>query len=198
MCRFMLVFASCTALVMAGRSAPAGQRCAGPCQTTCPNCHNCCVLKAECGKEEKSCWEVECEEICIPCVVLPWQKWLAKHHGKGSCQSCTSGCNACSTVNNGARVKTVRKLKKKTYECPKCKYKWEPACGGNGGCCDSGCCDAPCDQSPLPAAVPDAPTPAEAYNAPSPEFDTASTRPRRNGDADARLERVTRRTISDR
>lgn len=137
---------------------------------TCPQCSSCCELKVEDGKEEKHCWKIECTEICVPKVVFPWQK------------SC---CDPCA--NNGACVKTVKKLKKHTYECPVCEYKWTPkknTCGCGTGCCDvgctdvgcadSGCCDAGCTtaapidgtfypavpvEGPVPTA---APVPAEA------------------------------------
>ena len=98
------------------------------CCATCPACKACCKLKVEDDKEKKSCYKVECEEICIPRVVFPWQK-------KHSCDPC---------LNNGAKVKTVRKLKKHSYECPTCKYTWTPVkadCCGDG-CCNAGACDS--------------------------------------------------------
>lgn len=90
----------------------------------------CCCLKCDMGEEEKTCWQCECKQVCIPKVVFPWQK---------------NRCNPCA--NNGACVRTVRVLKKKTIECPKREYKWEPkmiggcGCCGNGCCCDGNCCD---------------------------------------------------------
>lgn len=213
MTRFILTLTSCAAVLLVGSYAQGGQ--GGHFHATCPKCHNCCVLKAECGKEEKSCWEVECEKICIPCVVFPWQKWKAKKNGcgksnceccAGTCDSAAGGCDGgcddgcgscCSSVNNGARVRTVRKLVKKKYECPVCKYKWEPACCGNGcgdGCCDSGRCDGGCDSAPLPAAG--ATTPEEAYNIPTPRLDSIPLRPIKSN-SKLQGNNTARRSLSD-
>ncbi len=201
MYRLTTVFLSWAAIAMVSGTAHGGQQCNGSCHTTCPKCHTCCVLKAECGKEEKSCWEVECEEICIPCVVFPWQKSKAKHTGHGS-ESCAVGCSGCSTVNNGARVKTVRKLKKKTYECPQCKYEWSPDGKGNGccsaGCCTGDCCETGCDAGSLPAGEPAVPPAKEASDIPSPTLYPPPTQPVGNDRATAPVKPTTRRVLSDR
>ena len=126
----------------------------------CPHCQACCTLKAEQVDEERSCWEVECEEICIPRVVFPWQK------------DC---CNPCA--NNGAVVRKVKRLKSKTYSCPACEYTWEPSAShrrpcGCGACqhCQSGsgCGDAACDVTCADAALPVAPMPSPPL--PQPRF----------------------------
>lgn len=71
----------------------------------CPECEcEVCELKVSSGKEEKKCFVVKCETICIPKVQLPWGF------------SCNPLC---------AKTKKVRKLSTKKYECPKCSYKWE-------------------------------------------------------------------------
>lgn len=91
----------------------------------CPKCHAaCCKLEVEQVDEEKYCWKVECETICIPRVVFPWQK------------NC---CDPC--VNNGAWTRKVNVLKKHEYTCPACKYSWTPV---DRGCCGVGCCNAGC------------------------------------------------------
>ncbi len=107
-----------------------------PCKS-CPSCD--CSLEAKMVDVEKSCFEVETKTICIPRVVFPWQR-------KKSCASCDScdgrGCNNC--VNNGAKTRCIRVIKKKKYTCPECKYSWTP---NTSGCCDAGCdgaCDAGC------------------------------------------------------
>lgn len=70
----------------------------------CPECGcKTCVATPETTKVKKHCWEVECKDICIPRFRWPWE----------SC--CEPAC---------ARVKTVKVLKKKEYECEKCGYKW--------------------------------------------------------------------------
>ena len=186
MYRIILTLSACAAMLMVGLLAQAGHKLHGGCNVTCPKCSNsCCVLKAECGEEEKSCFNVECEEICIPRVVFPWQKWMAKHRGASSCDSCGGkGCSTCSTVNNGAWVKTVRRLKKDSYTCPKCKYEWSlsegDCCGSGSGCCDAASgCDADLhvpalepDQQQLPT---EAETQAEVFRIPPPSIDTANT-----------------------
>jgi hypothetical protein len=104
-----------------------------PCKK-CPSCD--CSLEAKMVDVEKSCFEVETKTICIPRVVFPWQRKKAC----GSCDSCDgSGCNSC--VNNGAKTRCIRVIKKKKYTCPECQYSWTP---NTSGCCDAGC-DAACD-----------------------------------------------------
>ena len=104
-----------------------------PCKK-CPSCD--CSLEAKMVDVEKSCFEVETKTICIPRVVFPWQRKKAC----GSCDSCDgSGCNSC--VNNGAKTRCIRVIKKKKYTCPECRYSWTP---NTSGCCDAGC-DAACD-----------------------------------------------------
>lgn len=87
---------------------------AGPCGTCCPRCHAYCQLTVTPDKEEKTCWEIECEEICIPAIRFPWEK------------CCEPKCGT---------VISVRRLKKVTYECPTCKYEWTPVCASCGSCC---------------------------------------------------------------
>lgn len=103
----------------------------------CPRCQATgCELKVEQVDEEKYCWKVECETICIPRVVFPWQK------------NC---CDPC--VNNGAWTRKVNVLKKHEYTCPACKYSWTPV---DRGCCGVGCgnhgCVA-CDGMPIDMGI---------------------------------------------
>jgi hypothetical protein len=53
--------------------------------------------------------------------------------GKNGCKNGSNGgCkDGCCTVNNGAKTRCVRVLKKYEYKCPTCKYTWSPkgACG---------------------------------------------------------------------
>ena len=58
---------------------------------------------------KKHCYEVECKDICIPGLTLPWSK------------DCKPKCG---------RVITVKVFKKKEYECKTCGCKWEI----KGGC----------------------------------------------------------------
>jgi hypothetical protein len=207
MYRLMMVFAACTALVVVSQRLEAAGRCHGLLKAKCPRCKSCCNLKVDCVNEEKECFEIECEQICVPRVVFPWQKRRAQRNGS-ACGSCTSscdacaksrdssgnGCGACSCVNNGARVKTVKKLKKKSYKCPTCEYEWELACGaGCGeGCCADDCCDSGCDATPVGAGEPAAA--GQGFHAPVPQVGTATLLPHKHR---TRAQPVARRTLSD-
>ncbi len=138
----------------------------------CPKCDNCCTLSVDKVDVDKHCWEIECKQICIPRIVFPWQK-----------PDCCGRC-----VDNGARVKTIKVLKKHSYTCPECEYTWTPrnvgCCGscGRGKSCGSRCgqvCDSDCDTAccaapaaiemglsvPVPAPVVEQHTP-QPYDAP--------------------------------
>lgn len=153
------------------------------CCVTCPQCSTSCKtckLKVEEGEESKSCWKVECKEICVPRIVWPWQKTCCNPH-----------------ANNGACVKTVKVLVKHSYKCPTCEYSWSPedGCSGDGCCSDggcNGCASAGCDgcaaasawsgswdagEMPVEApAQPAAPAPAEGAPVPEvPEAPSATT-----------------------
>lgn len=142
-------------LAQAGSGCPLGHA-----SSNCPRCPQCqagcCEFKAETVDAEKHCWKVECKTICIPNVVFPWQQ-DCRHPG----------------LNNGAKVKTVRVLKKHKYTCPECKYSWTPV---DHGCCGVGCgrggCSA-CDGMPIemglsvPEPTPAAPRQASPAGAPA-------------------------------
>ncbi len=181
MYRFLLSLVSCTAILGLGVCAQAGLHHHGRSDVFCPKCNTCCTLKVERVKEDKACYEVECVEICIPRVVFPWQKWKADRQSHGGCDSCDGGCEACSSVNNGARVKTVKKLKKRSYKCPVCKYTWTPA--GNSGCVGGDCCDdarvgatRTCDDLP-PASRMGVEQPVKITQRPLPARDFIPARP---------------------
>lgn len=118
---FVSLLATCPAQATAGLLGHArhAHRC---CVDECPRCH--CKVTIEEAKEKKTCFEVTCEPICIPRVHFPWEK------------CCAPKC---------ARVKYVHVVKKETYECKKCHYKFEPVCCEPCGCA----ADAPVD---VPAA----------------------------------------------
>lgn len=118
-----------------------------------------CTCKPEMTTEEKHCWCVECEEICVPRVRCPWEpggspltcfNWLRKKCETGCGDCCDSCGDCCDSVGAGCccdsscctkpcgKVKCVRDLKKKTYEVDVCEWKYEirrlpPCC-----CCDCG------------------------------------------------------------
>lgn len=132
----------------------------------CPKCNHTCKLEAKEVEVEKKCYEIECETICVPRVVFPWQTgdchwfpWGKKKSHLAPCDSCHAcgggGCKACTNcVHNGAKVRSIKLLKTKSYKCPECEYSWSvedaPRCGcGDSGCCgNADCCDASCDSSP--------------------------------------------------
>ena len=117
----------------------------GCCSTktlVCPQCH--CEVTTEEGKVTKYCYEIECEQICIPKIRIPWHLLGQKIWCKSQCD--TGGCETtgCSPPPCG-KVRTIRVLKKKEYECKVCKCKWTPVCNEcscGDGCCEAGCPDA--------------------------------------------------------
>lgn len=157
------------------------------CVDSCGGCADSCCSKpchnANCGKgrgpdkvccatveevtEERSCWKIECDEICVPRVVCPWgdggsgltlfnclKKRCGNNAGCGDCcESCgdvcggASGCcgggNGCCLKPRCGDVRCVRDLASEDYEVTKCKCNWEikdDNCGsGCGGCrCECG------------------------------------------------------------
>lgn len=64
-----------------------------------------CYPKLTTTKEEKYCWKVETKQVCIPRVRFPWSK-------------------PCDPLQCG-KVRTVRAMKKHTYESEKCAVEWE-------------------------------------------------------------------------
>jgi hypothetical protein len=88
--------------------------CDGRCGGGCDDCATCRVTVSS-EKVKKHCWEVKCEQICIPPIQFPWQK----------CNKC--GCKSCSCENPAGcgRVITVRRIVPREYECQECKYDWK-------------------------------------------------------------------------
>lgn len=128
----------------------------------CPKCDGCCKLKVSEGTEKKTCFSVETEQICVPRFVFPWQNCKKKCSKESCCGGCSGSCTGCTTpggccgqksgcgpVNhNGACIRTVHKLKKDSYECPKCNYKWSVEDGedSEGSCTSAGCTEMSCTQ----------------------------------------------------
>jgi hypothetical protein len=79
------------------------------CQTdcgcvACPQCdQETCKLELDKSKVKKTCFKVEQKTICIPKVRMPWQ--------------------ACCPPSS-SKTRSITVLKKHTYECPDCSYKW--------------------------------------------------------------------------
>jgi hypothetical protein len=106
--------------------------------------------------EEKSCWKVKCEKVCIPAVRLPWEaggskltlfSWLNKHRAKCRCGSpatCGEECNQCARAATAGccapkcgPVRCVSVLESESYEVKTCRCKWEIR--HLPGCCDQSC-----------------------------------------------------------
>lgn len=94
---------------------------AGPALSSNAGCADCCIATMEKVTVKKTCFEVECEQICIPTVRIPWP-WLAGGHGKGKGDRCEQRCG---------KVRNVRVLTKRQYEETVCECKWTPV--GKGG-----------------------------------------------------------------
>ena len=117
-----------------------------------------CVASVEKKTVEKHCWNTKTEDICIPKVILPWQKGgsgltlfslfrKCGANGKnagcdtGCASGCAGGCDSgCCDSTSGcclnpcaAKVITVCDLEKEKYETKKCVPKFEVK--------DAGCCD---------------------------------------------------------
>lgn len=90
--------------------------------TCCPSCSARCIFEAKPITVEKSCYEVDCEPICVPKVRFPWQK------------CCEPMC---------AEIKWVNVLKTRTYECEDCEYSWKVEWDGNGCSCEDHAAPAP-------------------------------------------------------
>lgn len=130
----------------------------------CPKCSTPCVLKVSEGTESKHCWKIESKTICIPKVRFSWQ-WPGQK--KKSCGNCDSSCDgtcgkSCCEPPIFGRSREICVLIKHEYECPQCKYSWEPKEKEN-------CCD-PIDSAGQEIGQPDPPAPstARSWSAPRP------------------------------
>lgn len=73
----------------------------------CTCCEPVCCPKRVEDKEEKSCWKVACEYVCVPGFRFPWEK-------------------CCGPVCGWVRCVNV--LEEHKYECDTCGYEWEVKC----------------------------------------------------------------------
>lgn len=120
-----------------------------------------CVTTGRPATEEKSCWEVECTEVCIPAVRFPWEC----RKGDG-CSDCVS-----TLLPKCGRVRCVRKLKKGSYECDTCKYEHTIVNCCPGDCRNGRCRDCLPDSGDdcIPSANWPSTTPAETLPLPPTE-----------------------------
>ncbi len=79
----------------------------------CPLPDKTCVLSSEPTEVKKSCYRVECRDVCIPSIRFPWQK--------------------CVDSPRCGKVIRVKVLVDDSRSCPDCKHDWNivPICG----CC---------------------------------------------------------------
>jgi hypothetical protein len=124
----------CFAIKCEHRCTPGG--CPAPCEYCCPTMEE--------VTEEKSCWNVECETVCIPAFRFPWEpggskltlfSWLDKRDDCCRCAGCTtsaarvgredSTCNCQCTRPPCGAVRYARVLEKETFEVTTSKCKWE-------------------------------------------------------------------------
>jgi hypothetical protein len=117
----------CNALgvLLAMTSVAAGSDRCPLCRSHChPLKDRVCVTSVEPGKASKSCWDVECEEVCIPAVRFPWEK-----RGVEACDG-----SAVLLTDKCGKVRRVNRLRKHDYECETCQYNHSvirrcPRCG---------------------------------------------------------------------
>ncbi len=127
----------------------------GRCARCCRGRDVCCATVEE-ATEEKSCWKVKCEKVCVPAVRLPWEpggskltlfSWL-RHPAKCHCGSqatCGEECDGCAGASTAGccapkcgPVRCVSVLESESYEVKTCRCKWEIR--HLPGCCDATCC----------------------------------------------------------
>lgn len=135
------------------------------CDVTCTHCgREFCYPVPKEVTVSKHCWEVECKRVCIPAVRFPWERWFG-----GGCDGCDAGCDSCRP--RCGRVRWVRVLKKRKYDCKKLGCDWivNPVC-------DS-CLDAlPTDVEPV-WETPPPPFDAPPVGNPPPGIDVPESSP---------------------
>lgn len=186
----LVLAAGMIAVVIMPASAGWGCRKAAGCGESCATgaCRKICRPKCKTVKEDRKCWEYECEDVCIPPVAIPdlceclrcatgqrgsvgafpWRRvgktgCTAGGCGTtgcaGNCGNCRTRCTACAKGGcaqgllkrmlskcSACKVRSVKKLKSKTYEVEKCVVEWEVKSSGIGcgKSCASGCTTGRC------------------------------------------------------
>jgi hypothetical protein len=137
-----------------GDGLPAGGDAAAYCGSaeSCGCCDR-CVAKIETVKEERSCWNVSCDKVCIPAIRSPWElggspltlfRWPFRKHQNCGCPQCAANRPAagpesllCECVPRCGSSRGVSVLKSEKYEVTECRCKWEiqsaPPCDANCG-----------------------------------------------------------------
>ncbi|MEM9364960.1 MAG: hypothetical protein AAGD07_03115 [Planctomycetota bacterium] len=114
----------------------------GPACCFCDQGH--CQVEVGCEEVEETCYDVECEAICIPPLRFPWE---------------------CGPLKKCGKVRVIRKLTEDKVTKKVCTYDWSAVaccpdcrkrCAGMG--CDAASCDAMACDSTMCAA--NSPSPA--------------------------------------
>jgi hypothetical protein len=143
-----------SAVLTLGSQAAAATDCAAE-GSLCDRCgchaacvEKCCQVVCEVKKETKTCWRVECQEIC---PLMP---------------GCHDGCSDCPPLPRCGRPKCVKKLVKKEYqvEVPVYKCVVRHLCPD---CCKSGPTESP-TTAPNPPSTPATPPMPPAPSVPVP------------------------------
>jgi len=129
----------------------------------------CCATIEE-VTEEKSCWNVKCEKVCVPAIRFPWEPGgsplkflssLCRSSKNTACGEtvCGDACTDCAVNPAGhcyparcGAVRCVSILEADSYEVTTCQCKWEirrlPSC------CDGASCGGAIEVSPYETEVP--------------------------------------------
>ena len=105
---------------------PYSRAAAGRARGSCHSCQAVCCPRRTKEKVKKHCWNVLCENVCVPAFQWPWER------------CCKPKCG---------RVRGIHVLEKHEYECTKCGYEWSVrrvCSSGNGGCARGGACCPDC------------------------------------------------------
>ena len=130
------------------------------CDKSCDHCP--CYPTIEEVAVKKKCFDVECEQICVPKVRLPWP-FFGRLGCKGKGCDCLRGCSGTQC----GHIKTIRVLKTDSYECTECRCNWDVngKCGG-GSKTYAPPAETPHDGGADPGNVIPPPAPVEAARAP--------------------------------
>ena len=171
---FCLCFLTFSALPD-GIHAASGPTKPGGCgESACGSCEPaflCCQREFKTEKVKKTCYEVECEYVCIPPVCLPeccypfGSRCSAIMNAESACGSCgAEGCQVCCETPvqregllqklcsklTACRIRKVNRLKKEESEVEECITEWSVVCMQPFGSCSKSCgytsysCADPC------------------------------------------------------
>ncbi|MAT16045.1 MAG: hypothetical protein CMJ46_12340 [Planctomyces sp.] len=129
-CLIAVCFGLLGILASEGRADWGNEKPAGCCDTACSGCSKVlvCCPSVKMEEVEETCFEVECEHICVPQVKVPWGKILTL--------GCCFGDDECEPLNPGCgKIIAVNKLKKEKNKVEKAVCVWEIKEVDQIGCC---------------------------------------------------------------